>query len=247
MRKCSICKRDYRIEEIKIPFYGIQSNVEVADCDCEARREEENRMERDKQYMRQVLSRKFENSLLTPFFQEKEFNKIPESEIKTKLKEYIEAFNPKTSKGIIFIGDVGTGKTTLLACTCKELILKGYACLFIKMSSLLDKFINACSFDSEDSVEKLKSWLLKFDFIVIDDLGREKYTEKRLEIAFDIIDDLMNYKKCIGITANPAMIEKLKSIPDFGAILDRLFEMCGIQEVFKGESYRRKIYGGKYD
>lgn len=247
MRTCIICGKEYIEKELKIPSYGIDSRIEVADCECEAQQEEAGKIARDKSYKQYVLSQKFENSLLTPFFQEKDFNKISESEIKTKLVDYVNDFNPKTSTSIIFIGDIGTGKTTLLACTCKELLLKGYSCLFIKMSNLLDKFINACSFDSEENSEKLKYWLLQFDFIVIDDLGREKYTEKRLEIAFDIIDDLMNYKKCVGITANPAMIEKLKKIPDFEAILDRLHEMCGIQHTFKGESYRRQVYGGKYD
>lgn len=247
MSKCLECGKPYRAEKFTVQGYNIDKTIEVADCDCEAKAFEAKQCEIDKQHKKLILSQKFENSLLTPFFQEKEFKKLPESEIKTKLKKYIEEFNPKTSKGIIFIGDVGTGKTTLLACTCKELILKGYSCLFIKMSNLLDKFISACSFDSAESAEKLKYWLLQFDFIVIDDLGREKYTEKRLEIAFDIIDDLMNYKKCIGITANQDMIAKLKKIPEFGAILDRLYEMCVIQQRFKGESFRRQVYGGTYD
>lgn len=245
--KCSICGKEYIEHDFAVPAFGIDKTVLVANCDCEEKKQESTRMDRDKRYMQYVVSQKFENSLLTPFFQEKEFSKLPGSEIKTKLQKFIDEFNPKTSTGIIFIGNVGTGKTTLLACTCRELILKGHSCLFIKMSTLLDKFISACSFESEESSEKLKYWLLQFDFIVIDDLGREKYTEKRLEIAFDIIDDLMNYKKCIGITANQDMVSKLKKIPEFEAILDRLYQMCGIQETFKGESFRRTLYNGKYD
>lgn len=240
MRKCSICGKEYKEHKIVIKSLNISNYVEVAECDCEEKYLQEQELKRDKEHQKYLLSQKFENSLLTPFFQEKDIDKLDDSKIKQEVIKYIDNFNPRTSTSIMFIGDVGTGKTTLLACLCKELILKNYTCLFIKMSVLLDKFINACSFESEDTAEKLKSWLLKYDFIVIDDFGREKYTEKRLEIAFDIIDDLMNYKKCIGITANPEMIAKLKNIPDFKAILDRLNEMCKLQHTFKGESYRRK-------
>lgn len=240
MRKCTICGKEYKEHKIEIKAWDLSRVVEVADCDCEelARIEAENK--RTGEHKKRLLSQKFENSLLTPFFQEKELSKLDESDIKKQIQDYISTFEPRKSTSIMFIGDVGTGKTTLLACACKELILKGHTCLFIKMSNLLDRFINACSFDSEETTEKLKSWLMEFDFIVIDDFGREKYTEKRLELAFDIIDDLMNYKNCIGITANPEMIAKLKKIPDFEAILDRLNEKCGIKHTFKGESYRRK-------
>lgn len=240
MRKCNICGKKYKEKEFKLPNYGIDSKIEVADCECEVQKKEAERMATAKRYTEHVLSQKFKNSLLTPFFQEKDLNKLDESEIKNKVQKYISTFEPKKSTSIMLIGDVGTGKTTLLACTCKELVLRSYNCLFTKMSTLLDRFTNACSFDSEETIEKLKNWLLKYDFIVIDDFGREKYTEKRLELAFDIIDDLMNYKICIGITANPEMISKLKKIPDFEAILDRLHEMCGIKHTFKGESFRRK-------
>lgn len=240
MRKCSFCGKEYKKHEINIKSWDLTRVVEVADCECEELARVEAETKRISDNKKRLLAQKFENSLLTPFFQEKDIKKLDDSKIKQEVIKYIDNFNPRTSTSIMFIGDVGTGKTTLLACLCKELILKGYTCLFIKMSVLLDKFINACSFECEDTAEKLKSWLLKYDFIVIDDFGREKYTEKRLEIAFDIIDDLMNYKKCIGITANPEMIAKLKNIPDFKAILDRLNEMCKLQHTFKGESYRRK-------
>jgi DNA replication protein DnaC len=239
MRKCYYCEKEYVEYNIVIKPLGINRTVLVPDCECQEIEYKKQKKKEEQERTKQILASKFENSLLTPFFQEKDFCKLDKSEIKDKIIDYVNTFDRYKSTSIMFIGDVGTGKTTLLACACKELVFKGHNCLFIKMSNLLDKFINACSFDNDDSSKKLKSWLLKFDFIVIDDFGREKYTEKRLEIAFDIIDDLLNYKKCIGITANPEMIAKLKRIPDFEAILDRLNEMCGIKHTFTGKSFRR--------
>src|SRR5574344_1866243 len=150
MRKCSICGKEYKEHEINIKAWDLRKIIEVADCDCEEKYLQEQELKRDKEHQKYLLSQKFENSLLTPFFQEKDINKLDDSKIKQEVIKYIDNFNPKTSTSIMFIGDVGTGKTTLLACLCKELILKGYTCLFIKMSVLLDKFINACSFECED-------------------------------------------------------------------------------------------------
>lgn len=103
----------------------------------------------------------------------------------------------------------------------------------------MDKFIVARRSKDELAESNLYYWLLQFDFVVLDDIGREKYTETRLEIAFRIIDKLLNHKIPVAFTANPEMIEKLKGIPDYNAILDRLNEMCEIKLTFKGESFRK--------
>ena len=82
-------------------------------------------------------------------------------------------------------------------------------------------------------------WLLKFDFVVLDDIGREKYTETRLELVFKIVDKLISHKIPVSITANPEMISKLKKIPEFNAIFDRLNAACQLKFEFSGQSYRR--------
>lgn len=140
------------------------------------------------------------------------------------------------------IGNVGTGKTTLLACICNELMQKGYNCLFTQLTDLLDKFSTARRSSDERAEEKLLNWLLEFDFVVLDDIGREKYTETRLEVVFKIVDKLISHKIPIGISANPEMIKKLKNIPDFAAILDRLNETCQLKLEFNGESFRRQTH-----
>ena len=89
-------------------------------------------------------------------------------------------------------------------------------------------------------ITELLQWLAAFDFVVLDDIGRETYTDKRKENVFRIIDTLMNYKVVTAFTANPEMIVKLKTIPELNAALDRLKDMCPIKFEFRGESYRGK-------
>lgn len=237
IKKCEICGKEYAKKTFEI--FGIKKIMQFAQCTCmdDLRKKEEE--EKEKEEKRSILERKFQNSLITPFFREKTFKNVNFSKEKAICQKYANEFEPHKSKGMSLIGSVGTGKTTLLACICNELIIKGYNCLFTQLSDLLDKFIIARRSRNELAESNLMYWLLQFDFVVLDDIGREKYTETRLEIAFKIIDKLLNHKIPVAFTANPEMIEKLKGIPDYNAILDRLNEMCEIKLTFKGESYRK--------
>lgn len=237
LKKCEICGKEY----IKKTFMvlGVEKTLEFAQCNCYEEIEKKNQEEKEKEEKRKILEKKFQNSLITPFFREKTFKNVNFSKEKAICQKYANEFEPQKSKGISLIGSVGTGKTTLLACICNELIPKGYNCLFTQLSDLLDKFIIARRSKNELAESNLMYWLLQFDFVVLDDIGREKYTETRLEIAFKIIDKLLNHKIPVAFTANPEMIEKLKGIPDYNAILDRLNEMCEIKLTFKGESFRK--------
>ena len=85
------------------------------------------------------------------------------------------------------VGRYGVGKTAILAAVCNELMINGHTCLFTTLSALLDKF-SSYSFNNSGDITGLLMWLIKFDFIVLDDIGREAYTDKRQEIVFRIID-----------------------------------------------------------
>lgn len=137
------------------------------------------------------------------------------------------------------VGRYGVGKTAILAAVCNELMINGHTCLFTTLSALLDKF-SSYSFNNSGDITGLLMWLIKFDFIVLDDIGREAYTDKRQEIVFRIIDTLMNYKKAVAFTANPEMIVRLKKMREWGAILDRLKYLCPTKIEFNGESVREQ-------
>lgn len=238
LKKCEFCGKEYFKKTYNI--LGIDKIMQFPQCTCLEELRKKEQEEKEKQKKRDILERKFQNSLITPFFREKTFKNIDFSKEKAICQKYANEFEPQKSKGISLIGSVGTGKTTLLACICNDLIPKGYNCLFTQLSDLLDKFVIARRSKNELAESNLMYWLLQFDFVVLDDIGREKYTETRLEIAFKIIDKLLNHKIPVAFSANPEMIEKLKNIADYRAILDRLNEMSAIKLTFKGESYRGK-------
>lgn len=244
MKKCQYCGKSFRWFEPN--FAEKRIRIQVPTCNCIEEREKAAEAAKAAQLKKEKLERLFKNSLMTPLFQEKTFEELlkPENLAKYKNEEdilkckyYAETFDTKTSSVIQMVGKVGTAKTTLLAAICNHLLNKGFSCLFTTLSDLLDKF-SKYSYENSGDVTPLLKWLVEFDFIVLDDIGRETYTDKRKETSFRIVDTLLNYKKCIAYTANPEMIAKLKKIPEWNATLDRMKGLCKMKFVFKGESLR---------
>lgn len=246
MKKCKYCGKSYVWFEQPV-FKGEKKlRIQVPSCNCIEEKEKEAEAARIEKYKKEKLEKLFKNSMMTPLFQEKTFEYLllpenlaiykNEADI-LKCKQYAEAFHPKASSGIQMVGKVGTAKTTLLAAICNYLLQKGYKCLFTTLSDLLDKF-SKFSYENSGDVTPLLNWLVEFDFIVLDDIGRETYTDKRKETSFRIIDTLLNHKKCVSYTANPEMLTKLKNIPEWNATLDRLRDMCRNKFTFSGQSLR---------
>ena len=245
-RKCTICGKPYVQKE-----YGLKEHkfkVWVAQCECEENariKAEQEKAEQDRldncRKKANELKANMGCPLITPLFKQKTFDNLSDKNRNVEFcQKYAQEFNKDTSSGIFMIGNVGTGKTTLQACICNELEKKGKICLLTTFSALLDYFIESCSFESDVKTTKLFKTLTCFDYVVLDDLGREKYTDKRLEFAFRIIDTLMNYKVVVSVTGNCETIQKLQSIAEYKAIIDRLKDMCGNEMLFNGASYRGK-------
>lgn len=239
---CSICGLEYKKVTVGSGKYNFTC-YEPA-CDCEKRHQEQKEQERIERETREknaiILNKRFDNSMLSKRLKKMDFDTLDNSFNTNEIvfcKKYVHDFDTETSKGIQMLGNTGVGKSALMACVCKGLIKKGYNCLFTTLSNLLSEFIEHSS-DNFGSISKKLNWLLKFDFIVLDDIGRENITEKRKEILFQIVDALYNEEKVIAFTANPEMITKLKKDKELTAILDRLRALCPNSFQFHGNSLR---------
>lgn len=166
-------------------------------------------------------------------------------EHKKLFEKWVKDFQPRKTKGLFLYGGVGNGKTTSGSCIAKELVNKGYQNVyFYTMAEYLNKMQSTYSEGSKITFDELLHKWVNADAVFIDDFGREKYSDKRLENVFLFFDGLYNNCTTFFIMANPENILRVKNIPEFEAIFDRFSETLD-KVVFEAESMRKAKKGEK--
>ena len=231
LNKCYECSTEYKISEVGHGMY--KREIQVPKCDCEEKRQAFN----EKIYRRTRLKEELRFSGIPKRQKLKTLKNINCEHIEVA-KKFVNEFKGFKSRGLFMIGNAGNGKRTLACCIAKALIAKRKRVLFISFADCLNKMQETSSFENSNTVDDLiKKWLM-YDLLILDDFGREKYTDKRLENTFLFFNRLYNNCNTIIVTANPENISNLKSIPSFIAILDRLAEQTKVLN-FKNKSFRR--------
>ena len=245
---CQYCGSEKKPHDIVIQGEVIKT-IYLYDCDCfekeqkrlEAIKEEEARKIaefRNRVFKRFDLKSNYKQAGFTRKLRGKRLKKLT-CEFVKEANIFINNFKPKQSKGLFLIGTAGNGKTTLAKCIGKELFSKGYKIKTLNFTEYMNKLqLTYSSFNNLSFDGLLNEWTSECDLLIIDDFGREKYTEKRLENAFLFFDKIYNECTSYIITANPENITKLKDIPEFFALFDRLAE-TSTKLIFKKSSFRR--------
>lgn len=114
-------------------------------------------------------------------------------------KRYVDNFPRmlENGKGLIFYGNVGTGKTFLAACIANALIDKGYSCMVTNFARLINTL--GGMFEGR---QKYIDTLNSLDLLVIDDLAAERDTEYMNEVVHNIIDSRYRSGKPLIVTTN---------------------------------------------
>lgn len=151
-------------------------------------------------------------------------------------KRYVENFDTmrERGKGLVFYGNVGTGKTFYAACIANALIDSGRPCLVTNFVRLANE-LNA-NFDRR---QEFLDGLNRYDLLVIDDLAAERDTEYMSEIVQTVIDSRYRAKLPTIITTN-LTAEELKNPAEIRRqrTYSRLLEMCLPVEI-TGKDRRR--------
>ena len=108
---------------------------------------------------------------------------MPEEIVSAKAKAILAA---KNNTSLILAGKAGTGKTHLAAAIALEVMRGGKQALFRTVPDLLDELARA-EWGHADSFG-LRQMFRDVPCLVLDDLGKEKTTDKRMEYLFGVLD-----------------------------------------------------------
>lgn len=144
-------------------------------------------------------------------------------ELMQAAKEYAEQFpqHLKDGKGLLLYGPVGTGKSVATACIANAILAKGYRAKFTSISDVADELWAA-----EDKAAYLRH-LVKYDLLILDDLGTERKTPYMQEMVYKVINARYAEGGPVLITTNLTR-EEMGNPADIGykRIYSRALERC---------------------
>ena len=139
---------------------------------------------------------------------------------------------------LLFMGNVGTGKSHLCAAIINKVIRGGFTALFTKTPRLLREVKDTFHRDSEISQSEIIARMGEIDLLVIDEVGIQFGTDTERMILYEILDLRYEAMRPVILTTNITDLKSLERLLG-ERIIDRLFEGESKIVVFEWESHRR--------
>ena len=156
----------------------------------------------------------------------------------TRLNSLRECRWIENAENVIFAGQAGVGKTHLSIGLGVEAIERGYKVYFTTVADLMDQMALAAT---THQLFHLQKKLLKFDGIILDELGYEKVNRQQGNFLFRLISKAYENTSII-VTTNKdfsGWADIFEDQVQVTALLDRLLHHVVLFAI-KGESYRIK-------
>jgi DNA replication protein DnaC len=159
------------------------------------------------------------------------FDRPPVTEIAPHVvrvvRRYVEDVDARLDggQGLWFLGDVGTGKTTLAMLVSKAALDAGRSVAIYSLPRLLAEIRTTFDDASQRSYVDLIERLAAVDLLHLDDLGAERTSEWVLEQLYSIINARYEEQRSVIVTTNISEREALRD--QIGPrTVSRLTEMC---------------------
>ena len=231
-----MCGKCHTKKQKKISFLGVERVVGCL-CRCAAeemeREREKHREKEELLHIRQMKSVGLQDST---FFDYTFANCDETHPCAQYARRYVGDFAEfqKNGQGLLFWGNVGTGKTFLAGCIANALMEKNIPVLMTSFPKLLNALGGLYSGEKNEYLKSLNQYRL----LIIDDLGVERDTPYVMETVYLVIDERYKSGKPFIITTNLSL-EELRNPADLehGRIYDRIMERC-VPVAFSGKNYR---------
>lgn len=230
---CPICKQELTTP---IDILGKTIRVPIA-CQCMTKRyaEAEARRQMTERERNRDICFSSARKLQTATFETDNLNNGAVTDIcKQYVSDFLNADKP-FSDGLLFYGDIGTGKSFFSAIICNALIDKGMRCLFTSFIDIGNRLQG--TFDKAEVYEEIA----RPSLVVFDDLGAERSSEFMQEVVYRAIDMRYSCGRPFIVTTNLTGTE-MRECNDLmkRRIYNRIIEVCRPVHVI-GESQRTKI------
>lgn len=159
-------------------------------------------------------------------------------------RRYAEKFSTmmENNQGLLFWGNVGTGKSFAAACIANYLLEHQVPVMMTSFVKLLEAVQSARS-DESDIIRRLN----RAKLVIFDDLGAERSTDYALEKVYNIVDSRYRARLPMILTTNLTLTEMQEETDiRYMRIYDRVFETCYPMQ-FTGPSLRKQEAANRYD
>lgn len=233
------CGKCHTRRQFKIEILGEMRKAPIM-CKCreEAKKKEDEAI-RKREVQERIQRLKLEGITDTEYLKwtlDNDDRKRPE--ISEAVKRYCDNWETmrKDNVGILFYGDVGTGKTFFAACIANELINRGTPVLMTNITLL----ISAMSKNYEEKKTEILRRISNIPLLILDDVGVERDTTFGYEKVQEIIDTRYRSGKPLIVTTNlsPSELKEPKDMR-YKRVYDRILEMCHPIKV-NGDSRRQE-------
>ena len=202
---------------------------------CRCQREEHAKQEAEyrEQQHRHTVFRLRQQGFQNPIMRKWTFDAAPiRTERLEQCRRYAERWDAVASQnaGLLFWGDVGTGKSYLAACIANALIEKEVPVCMTNLAAVIDH-------DFEGRTEYIQK-LCAYPLLILDDFGMERDTKFGLETVYQVIDGRYLSGKPLIVTTNLTLQElKHPQDTDRARVYDRVLSMT-TPVLFSGPSLR---------
>lgn len=235
---CGVCGKPKQARMEKWLFGGPGRVVGIT-CDCK-KKEQAERVAREKcRQIQETIKRLHQMGVMDPRHLKNHFgaDDSPESYPGKLSRRYIDQWEEMSQKGkgLLFLGEPGTGKTFYACCIANSLIDRGVFA-FITNAVAITR-----TFGEDETRRNLLNYTAQADLMILDDLGAERSTEYAIEQLYAIVDQRYRSGKPLIVTTNMTL-EQLGNGPELGRrrIYERVLEMCPYRCQFTGPNRRNE-------
>ena len=142
-------------------------------------------------------------------------------------------------ENILFQGSTGVGKTFLSHCIAKEIMDKGYTCMYITSFGLFD-FLAGQTFQkgSDQSTKLSLDLIFQCDLLIIDDLGTEMINKFVFSQLFQCLNERLIQEKSTIISTNLSLEEFRNAYSE--RIFSRIIEHYSWHKIYGDDIRFRK-------